>query len=108
MRLFALVELAEGRPWASSDPGPSEAARCTNPPRLDAFPRVSHREEPARIETLGPDAGVERLDEDARKILLQTDQFHGSGPRQNGRAPYFRAGLPRGYRGEDGFRVKRG
>jgi len=34
-----------------------------DPPRLDPFPRVSQREEPAGIETLGADAGVEGFNE---------------------------------------------
>ena len=34
-----------------------------DPPRLDAFPRVGQREEPAGIETLSSDAGVESFDE---------------------------------------------
>lgn len=53
MRCSCLLSLPS-EALASSDPGPSEAARCViDPPRLDVFPRVSHGEESAGTETLG-------------------------------------------------------
>src|SRR5207248_7357453 len=34
-----------------------------DPPRLDPFARIGQREEPAGVETLGPDTGIEGFDE---------------------------------------------